>query len=148
MNELGATFRKPQVFANDVWNPSDLAAFEINLSSFDKIRAMLTEDSVVVVPCDLPDAIIVIAKRQQVWLILIQEPDPGIVVLRDTASFVFWTSTAPKWREVPQVATVDSVMRFEVVSKLQKFLCGLVMNQISVRISTIQESFECHVFLS
>jgi hypothetical protein len=109
---------------------------------------MLTKDAVIVVPCDLPDAIIVIPQREQVWLILIQESNPGIVVLRDSPSLVLWTSPAPKWREVPQVATVDSVMRFEVVSKLQKFLCGLVMNQISVRISTIEESFECHVFLS
>jgi hypothetical protein len=118
VNKLRTTFRQLQVFANDVWNPSDLAAFEINLSSLDEIRAMFTENPVVVVPSDLPDAIIVIPQREQVWLILIQESDPSVVVLRDAPSLVFWTSPAPKWREVPQVATVDSVMRFEVVSKL------------------------------
>ena len=148
VDEFRATFRQLQVFANDVWNPSDLAAFELNLSSFDEIRAMLAKDSVVVVPCDLPDAVIVIPQRQQVWLILIQEPNPGVVVLRDATSLVFWTSPATKRREVPQVATVYSVVRLKVVSELQQLLCGLVMNKVAVGISTVEESFERHVFLS
>jgi len=61
VDEFRAAFREFEEFANDVWNPSDLAAFELNLGSLDEIGAMLAEDSVVVVPCDLPDAVIMIA---------------------------------------------------------------------------------------
>jgi len=109
---------------------------------------MLTKDSVVVVPCNLPDPVIMVAKRQQVWLILIQESNSGVVVLRDATSLVFWTSPATQRREVPKIAAMNAVVRFEVVSELQQLLCRLVMNQVAVGVSTVEESFECHVFLS
>ena len=83
---------------------------------------MFTQDSIAVIPSDLPDSVIMISKRQHVWLVFIKELYPGSKVIGNTTSLVFWTRPAPQWRKIPKVSTMDSIVRLKVVSKLQEFL--------------------------
>jgi hypothetical protein len=60
--------------------------------------------------------------------VFLEKSHSCVVIVGNTASFIFRASPASKWGKVPQVAAVDSVVRLVVLGELEQLPPRLFVN--------------------
>ena len=122
MDEFAVGIWQLDVFIDLVWNPLDFELFESPLARCGEFLASLAKDAVGAFDSVHPDAVVVIAERQEVGSIGFEEGHAGMEVLADAVCFLLLRRTSAEAGEVEHVAKVDLVVRFPVIAEVEELL--------------------------